>query len=230
MRKDIDMDIKEYMNDTFPGVILKPSIYFQWENHIHFDFGKGIFPYECGTATCNNKYFSQIYKYNTLLFQDIFSAKDMMFLVINVYHFKKERLRKQKKLRLYSRFLKKKELKFRLRQETFPYFFDDEDAELYCTYQFLLQCLAEDIKYIPLIKAMNHEDFPNLYPRLGGRADISYPDVFLINATKDIIMFIYDDRGCEVIAKNKESIRHLYNKYEKWIPDYELDHIATLFK
>lgn len=69
---------------------------------------------------------------------------------------------------------------------------------------------------------MNHEDFPNFYPRLGGRADISYPDVFLIN--------IYDDRGCEVIAKNKESIRHLYNQYEKWIPDYERDHIATLFK
>ncbi|HEK9102588.1 DUF3885 domain-containing protein [Bacillus pfraonensis] len=46
-------------------------------------------------------------------------------------------------------------------------------------------------------------------------------DVFFINVTKDIIMFIYDDRGCEVIAKNKEMIRDLYIKYREWIPCYE---------
>ena len=45
--------------------------------------------------------------------------------------------------------------------------------------------------------------------------EISYPDVFLINATKDIVMFMYDDRGCEVIAKNKEIIRDLYKKYKR---------------
>ncbi len=57
-----------------------------------------------------------------------------------------------------------------------------------------------------------------------------YPYVFLINATKDIVMFIYDDRGCEVIAKNKEIIRGLYEKYKEWIPDYERESIDSLFK
>lgn len=42
-----------------------------------------------------------------------------------------------------------------------------------------------------------------------------------INATKDIVMFMYDDRGSEVIAKNKEIIRDLYKKYKEWILDYE---------
>lgn len=55
-------------------------------------------------------------------------------------------------------------------------------------------------------------------------------DVFLINATKDIVMFMYDDRGCEVIAKNKEIIRDLYKKYKEWIPDYERESIDNLFK
>ncbi|MFE5132048.1 DUF3885 domain-containing protein, partial [Bacillus mobilis] len=50
------------------------------------------------------------------------------------------------------------------------------------------------------------------------------------NTTKDIIMYIYDDRGCEVIAKNKETIRNLYEKYKKWIPDYERESIDNLFK
>ncbi|PEJ10508.1 DUF3885 domain-containing protein [Bacillus toyonensis] len=43
-------------------------------------------------------------------------------------------------------------------------------------------------------------------------------------------MFIYDDRGCEVIAKNKEIIRALYEKYKEWIPDYERESIDSLFK
>ncbi|OTW85888.1 DUF3885 domain-containing protein [Bacillus toyonensis] len=43
-------------------------------------------------------------------------------------------------------------------------------------------------------------------------------------------MFIYDDRGCEVIAKNKEIIRGLYEKYKEWIPVYERESIDSLFK
>lgn len=76
---------------------------------------------------------------------------------------------------------------------------------MYCTYQFSLKYFASDIKYKRLIQAANHEDLPGLYPRLGRKKEISYPDVFLINATKDIIMFMYDDRGSEVISKNKRN-------------------------
>ncbi|AJG60066.1 hypothetical protein ABE42_11740 [Bacillus thuringiensis] len=101
---------------------------------------------------------------------------------------------------------------------------------MYCTYQFSLKYFAGDIKYKRFIQAANHEDLPGLYPRLGRKKEISYPDVFLINATKDIIMFMYDDRGSEVISKNKETIRNLYEKYKEWIPDYKRESIDKLFK
>ena len=48
-----------------------------------------------------------------------------------------------------------------------PHFFEDEETDLYCTYQFSLKYFAGDIKYKRLIKAANHEDLPGLYPRLG---------------------------------------------------------------
>ncbi|SCN04235.1 Uncharacterized protein BCINRASA_02617 [Bacillus wiedmannii] len=38
------MELKEYMNETFPGVTLVPHIYFQWGNYLHFHFGKGKCP------------------------------------------------------------------------------------------------------------------------------------------------------------------------------------------
>ncbi|MCW9129535.1 DUF3885 domain-containing protein [Bacillus paramycoides] len=43
-------------------------------------------------------------------------------------------------------------------------------------------------------------------------------------------MFIYDDRGCGVITKNKEMTRDLYEKYKEWILDYERESINDLFR
>ncbi|WP_413815204.1 DUF3885 domain-containing protein [Bacillus anthracis] len=100
---------------------------------------------------------------------------------------------------------------------------------MYCTYQFSLKYFAGDIEYKRLIQAANHVDLPGPYPRLGRKKN-SYLDVFLMNATKDIIMFMYDDRGSEVISKNKETIRNLYEKYKEWIPDYKRESIDKLFK
>ena len=100
---------------------------------------------------------------------------------------------------------------------------------MYCTYQFSLKYFASDIKYKRLIQAANHEDLRPL-SSLRTQKEISYPDVFLINATKDIIMFMYDDRGSEVISKNKETIRNLNEKYKEWIPDYKRESIDKLFK
>ncbi|MBJ8109437.1 DUF3885 domain-containing protein [Bacillus cereus group sp. N6] len=215
------MQLKEYMNETFPGVTLVPHIYFQWENHLHFHFGKGKDLFVERTDDVNREYFTQLYTYNKYLFEDIFSKEDEVFLVTNVYRFKKENVKNPQKINIYRRFIHIRDLKYHIRQETIPFLFEEEEADLYCTYQFSLKCFACDIKYTPLIQAANHEDFLGLYPRFGRKKEISYPDVFLINVTKDIIMFIYDDRGCEVIAKNKETIRNLYEKYKEWIPDYE---------
>ncbi|WP_141499446.1 DUF3885 domain-containing protein [Bacillus toyonensis] len=224
------MQLKEYMNQTFPGVTLVPSIYSQWENHLHFDFGKDKYQIVEGTDDLNMEYFSQLYTYNKYLFEDIFLKEDVVFVVANVYRFKKENIKTPQKINIYNKYIKKRDLKFRIRQETLPFLFEDEEADLYCTSQFSLKCLAEDIKYELLIQAVNHEDFPDLYPRFGRKKEVSYPDVFLINTSKDIVMFIYDDRGCEVIAKNKEIIRGLYEKYKEWIPVYERESIDSLFK
>ncbi|EOP25229.1 MULTISPECIES: DUF3885 domain-containing protein [Bacillus] len=224
------MQLKEYMNQTFPGVTLVPSIYSQWENHLHFNFGKDKYQIVEGTDDLNMEYFSQLYTYNKYLFEDRFLKEDVVFIVANVYRFKKENIKTPQKINIYNKYIKKRDLKFRIRQEMLPFLFEDKEADLYCTSQFSLKCLAEDIKYEPLIQAVNHEDFPDLYPRFGRKKEVSYPDVFLINATKDIVMFIYDDRGCEVIAKNKEIIRGLYEKYKEWIPDYERESIDSLFK
>ncbi|MFD6511176.1 hypothetical protein ACFWDE_28750, partial [Bacillus sp. NPDC060175] len=77
------MQFKEYMNQTFPGVTLVPYIYSQWENHLHFDFGKDKYQFKEDDNTYNMEYFTQLYSYNKNLFKDIFSKEDTVFLVTN---------------------------------------------------------------------------------------------------------------------------------------------------
>ncbi len=86
------MQLKEYMNQTFPGVTLVPYLYSYWENHLHFDFGKDKYQIVEGTDNLNTEYFSQLYTYNKFLFEDIFSKEDVVFVVTNVYRFKKENI------------------------------------------------------------------------------------------------------------------------------------------
>ncbi|MGQ0441496.1 DUF3885 domain-containing protein, partial [Bacillus sp. B-TM1] len=121
------------MNQIFPGVTLVPHIYIQWENHLHFYFGKGL--YVERTDDVNMEYFTQFYTYDKYLFENIFSKEDEVFLVTNVYRFKKENVKNPQKINVYNSFIKKRDLNFKLRQETLPFLFEDEEADLYCIYQ-----------------------------------------------------------------------------------------------
>ncbi|MGR6006602.1 DUF3885 domain-containing protein [Bacillus paranthracis] len=102
---------------------------------------------------------------------------------------------------------------------------------MYCTYQFSLKYFAGDIKYKRLIKAANHEDLPGLYPRLGRKKRNFLSRCISHKCNKKILsclcMMI---EGSEVISKNKETIRNLYEKYKEWIPDYKRESIDKLFK
>ncbi|GAB6512166.1 hypothetical protein B4081_2137 [Bacillus cereus] len=109
------MQLKEYMNQTFPGVTLGPYLYSQWENHLHFDFGKDKYQIVEGTDDLNMEYFSQLYTYNKFLFEDIFSKEDVVFVVTNVYRFKKENIKTPQKINIYNKYIKKRDLRFHIR-------------------------------------------------------------------------------------------------------------------
>lgn len=54
-------------------------------------------------------------------------------------------------------------------------------------------------------------------------------DVFFVNTTKDILFFVYDDRGCEVIARIAEKLRPLYEKHYDWVDEVDREKIEKRF-
>lgn len=53
--------------------------------------------------------------------------------------------------------------------------------------------------------------------------------MYFINVTRNLIYHLYDDRGCDILAADKNDIRFLYETYNDWILDYDRNVIDETF-
>lgn len=217
----MNMDVTEYLDKNFPGLQLIPSIYKQWPIGIHFLLGEGIYQFD-EKGKLHLKRFEKAYQQAWTIFNELFDQEDDLILVTNVYLQKQQQIQKVK---VYQPNLRDKNNLNKLNVETHPYPFDRDEKEGYEMQRFSLHCQAKDVRVEHILKAAINEDFPPLKPRFA-RNGADYPDVFFVNATRDIILFIYDDRGCEVIANKADKLQPLYQKYAHWVDDFEKEQIA----
>lgn len=215
------MRIIEYLNENFPTVELIPSVYYQWEIGIHFSLGEGIYQFK-QNGDLNLEMFNTAYKQTLTIFNELFDKNDELFLVTNNYKSKTQR--QTTKLKVYQPNLRDKNKLKKLQMKTYPYPFEEEEREDFEMQQFSLHCKVRDINLEGLLKASLHEDFPSMKPRFGYDS-VHYPDVFFVNSTKDIILFVYDDRGCEVIARTADRLRPLYKKHFDWVDEVDRERI-----
>lgn len=208
--------LQEYLSSAFPGLLLKPSLINQWDIGVHVEFGEGIYQFN-EDGSLNHNRFDTVYRQALSIFHDLFSEQDDLLLVTNVY-WRKNRKEVKTPINVYSRYIKRKERKWRVKQELLPDVLEGDEAGSYDMVRFILKCKKEEILYPLLIKAVCNEDF-SLKPKLGGKGDFYYPDVFFVNMTKHIIYFIYDDRGAEVMARDQKSLRPIYVKYNDWLDE-----------
>ena len=55
-------------------------------------------------------------------------------------------------------------------------------------------------------------------------------EVYFVSLKREIIFNMYDDRGLDIIASNKQAIASLYHKYNSWLLDYDREAIDSVFK
>jgi hypothetical protein len=210
------MLLNDYMNEKFPDLKLRPPLFYNWVTGIRFELGnpdenKEVF------------YMEHVYQRSLSLFKSLHSLDDDIIIVANVHHAGEENVLKRRKLKILNHYIKYKDVLFKLQHKVIPYVFEDVyDIYDFETHRYTLRCKVSDVKYINLIKAICNHDM-DIKPKI-------YHDIFFINTTNDTIFHIYDDRGCDVIALGKESIRHLYKNYNDWILDYDRVEIDKIFE
>ena len=64
---------------------------------------------------------------------------------------------------------------------------------------------------------------------IGGNSDF-VSSVFFVNSSIDILFHLYDDRGVDVVAADRDVLCPLYENFNDWILDYDREKIDLLFK
>ncbi|MFP7494963.1 DUF3885 domain-containing protein [Terribacillus saccharophilus] len=212
------MHVKDYLKKSFPGLELVPSIYGQWHTGIHIELGEDLSP-SLDDYELNMDYFHLVYQQTLTIFNTLFDAEDELYLAANLYKVKNA---KAAKTQIFNHYVRNKKLLYKIQGQTHPYPFDtsEEEQGLFEYLQLSLLCKSTDIRIPALLKAACNEDFPSLKPRF--KKNVGYPDVFFINKSKDIIFFIYDDRGCEIIAKESAALDKLSSQLTAFTYDKKI--------
>ncbi|MCM3789266.1 DUF3885 domain-containing protein [Domibacillus indicus] len=207
------------MKVNFPNLSLRPPLFYSWDVGIRFELGVNWTKEDCAKECF---YLKGVYERAITLFRSLHSPEEEIFVVANVNDFGDNGTFKHR-LNIFSLYVKDKSVLYKLKHTEIPYVFpeDDEDGK-YKTHRFTLKCKTSDIKYIPLLKAICNQD-------MGIKPSI-FHDIFFINVKKETIFHVYDDRGCDLLAKSAETIKEMYKKYNHWILEYDREEIDKVFK
>lgn len=208
------MLLNEFMNENFPNLELRPPVFYNWKIGIRFELGVD---YDSDFAYENSPYLQGVYKRAITLFKSLHSNNDDIYIVVDVSDYADDFKLKSK---TFSRYIKGKSVLYGLNQKTIIH--DDDEEGTYKTHRFTLKCKTSDFKYISMLKAICNQD-------MGIRPSI-FNMVYFININRKTIFHVYDDRGCDLLATSRETIRDVYDKYNDWILAYDRNEIDGVFK
>lgn len=214
------------MKEYFNGLTLRPPIFYLCKYGIRFEIENPDLDFY------NKNNHQQIKERSTGIFNKVFSDTDEIFLVTDVHCEKNDKFLQKRPTNVYKKYSKSKEITRNLQHRILLNVFLEEDEEGYkdmVTHRFILTCKKNDIRYTQLLSAISYEDFPHPSQILKGSPRNGY-DIYFVNITKKMIYHLYDDRGCDVTASNKEDLRFLYEACNDWILDYDRERIDQLFK
>ncbi len=222
MEVNVINNLSEFMKVHFDNLNLRPPLFYLWKYGIRFEISMLWVEHE------DKDNLQQISERTVTIFNKVFNQEDEILLITDIHCEKNNSFLQMRPTKVYQKYIKNKETVRKLQHRVLPsVFLEDEDGEDYeemVTHRFVLSCKKRDIRYKALLTAISYEDFPHPMQILKGfpRHGI---DIYLVNITKKMIYHLYDDRGCDVIASNKQDLYPLYQECNDWILDYDRDEI-----
>ncbi len=202
------MGIKNEIDDIVCFQIQKPLFYSN-EYGIRFEIGNPKFD------LMTKKYFKSAMIRIASIYEDVFSNEDELFIVINSI---REKI-------AVDNWKLPKEICSCIMGDSFEYeyeitnnIYDPEDDD-YITVKSYLKLKNESLNYMELLRMITRCD-------MGEYDNVSIQDeVFILNKSKSIVFNYYDDRGADVVSKEKDSLKFLYDRRKEWILDYDKERI-----
>lgn len=213
---EIGKSYKQFLNDNFKGLRIRTSLFFNWDNGLRFDLQEG----EVDT----DKYFEDVFKRSTTLFQAAFDSNDSVFLVMMDYKYKRTKIRSGNFCFRQIRDLSGHEIAYLKVHKLY-----DPNDSLDVRNIAVIKSDIERIDYKNILKAIGYADFPQRKPRLDKNGVFTSKEIFFLNIERKLIFHMYDDRGLDIIANDVEQLRPIYNEYNNWLLDVNREKIDSLF-
>ena len=213
------MNLNKYLDTSFPNLKLQKPLFYNWKNGLRFEIGLESVPTmkDPEKDIVNLEYFEKALERAIKLFKYAFHDNDEIIIVCQRYSKNREKIKKNSLFLRAINNLKTKGIEsFKLRN---LYSEDGYGTKKEHWHRIAIHLNTSEVDYTTILKRLTYLDFGAVGP-----------EVYFINKTKNIIFNLYDDRGLDIIASDKKDLENTYQKFNKWILDYDRKQIDALFK
>lgn len=201
-------EYRQFLFDNFPGLRLRQLLFYSWAVGLRFDLQLG--------DTNTDEYFKEVSRIATEIFQSAFDNSDTLFVVLMDYKFRRQKIRQNNFLFRQVKHLKPTEIFYTNEKRLY-----EPNDKFDIRNVAIIKSKADRINYSNILAAIAHSDFPPRQPRLDKNGVLTSKEVYFINADKKLIFQMYDDRGLDIIAADKETLRPIYLKHNDWLLEYD---------
>lgn len=169
----------------------------------------------------NESYFDEALARAVRIFDLVFDSNDSISIIYQIYSDGRRKIRKGNFLFKKIADVKNRVIEYSDHRDIYT---DTLDFKSYCWRRVCISGIkTKDIDARNLLQAMINTDFSVRGPSLRG-------ECFFINHDKDVVLNLYDDRGMDVVAEEKDVLIPLYEKCNDIILDYDRERIDSVFK
>ena len=205
----IKQEYRKYLEDNFKGQKISTPLYFNGNFGLRFDLEVG--------ETDTEEYFTEVVRRSTLLFEAAFDPNDIVFLIFRDYKWKRRKIKFRNYCFNQISDLKKEEVAYSVIRDVY------EKNDIFNLA--LLKLKTNRINYQNILTATANTDFPPRQPRFKFFSNV---EIYFVNATKNLVFHMYDDRGLDIVASEAKALKPIYTKFNDWILEVNREKIDKL--
>lgn len=208
--------LDDLLQGDFAGIELKSPLFYNAPVGIRFEAG--------GDIIVPENRIQQVKLRATTLFNAVNQDNDDIYFVLFVDSWDDHPISSFESdvLKVFETFINGVDVKRVFKKEqNYRYQDTDEDDDT-VTIRYCTKLKARNLNIDDLILAVTNRTIGNEVSSIVG-------DIFLVNETRSVIFYLYDDRGLDIVAKNKETLNSIYEQYNDWILDFDRERINEIF-
>lgn len=218
----IKQTYRKFLQINFGGMKLHRPLFYNCEWGLRFNLqDEHVMQKSDNGLSDNDEYFATVVKRACTLFESVFEPTDRLLIVAKDARGERSRFRKSNYLFKQFAGLRKEGIDFSI--EKGLYLPDDRYNVA------LITTDTMHINYKNMLTAVGNADFSQRQPRFDRRGMFTSKEIYFLHLEKRLIFLMYDDRGLDIVAADKETLRPIYERFNDWILDYDRAQIDDQF-